>query len=389
MLDKPDNGPGGASHSEATARARDGEGRDDEARHEDPHTEAPRKKASLLRRHPIWVLLAIVAIVALGVGGWFYWSVALEPYESTDDAFVDARSFPVAPQVAGSVIEANVADNQHVRPGDVLFRIDPRTYQAALDQAVAQVESAKAAIGSADAQIAAQEAQVAEAQAAVAQAEASLRFAEEDAARYQKLAQEGTGTVQTAQQATSNLDQQRATAAKARAAVVSTQKQIGSLQAQKASALADLQRAQAAQEQAQLNLDYTTVTAPQAGRLVQVTGAVGGYAQTGQALAMFVPDQKWVTANFKETQIADMRPGQPAEIHIDAYPEAAIRGRVDSIQPGSGTAFSLLPAENATGNYVKVVQRVPVKIVVDSWPEGVSVGPGMSVVPTVTVRPKD
>jgi membrane fusion protein, multidrug efflux system len=276
-----------------------------------------------------------------------------------------------------------------VNAGEVILRIDPRDYQAAVDEADARVAAAQAAINGADAQIAAQEAQVTEAQAAVAQNEASVQFAQEEAARAQTLARSGAGTVQTAQQQTSALRQAEAELNRSRAAVTAAQKQVGSLQAQRATSVADLREANAQAAQARLNLSYVTVTAAQPGRVVQLTGAVGQYVQAGQSVAMFVPDDIWVTANFKETQITDMRPGQAVDIRIDAYPDHEIKGRVDSVQPGSGTAFSLLPAENATGNYVKVVQRVPVKIVADSWPRDVSIGPGMSVVPTVTVRPKD
>ncbi|MBB3951000.1 HlyD family secretion protein [Aureimonas jatrophae] len=347
------------------------------------------KRPSILRRHPFIVLLVLVAIVAAGVGGYFYWLSAIHPYESTDDAFVDSRQFAVSPQVAGYVSEVLVSDNQHVNAGEVILRIDPRDYQAAVDEADARVAAAQAAINGADAQIAAQGAQVTEAQAAVAQNEASVQFAQEEAARAQTLARSGAGTVQTAQQQTSALRQAEAELNRSRAAVTAAQKQVGSLQAQRATSVADLREANAQAAQARLNLSYVTVTAAQPGRVVQLTGAVGQYVQAGQSVAMFVPDDIWVTANFKETQITDMRPGQAVDIRIDAYPDHEIKGRVDSVQPGSGTAFSLLPAENATGNYVKVVQRVPVKIVADSWPRDVSIGPGMSVVPTVTVRPKD
>jgi membrane fusion protein, multidrug efflux system len=137
-----------------------------------------------------------------------------------------------------------------------------------------------------------------------------------------------------------------------------------------------------------LNLSYTTVTAAQSGRVARLTAAVGQFAQGGTSLSMFVPDEVWVTANYKETQLAAMRPGQPADVRIDAYPDRPVRGHVDSVQPGSGTAFSLLPAENATGNYVKVVQRVPVKIVMENPPTDVAVGPGLSVVPRVRVVPE-
>ena len=166
------------------------------------------------------------------------------------------------------------------------------------------------------------------------------------------------------------------------------QRQIDTLKAQRASQEASLTQAQAQLDQAKLNLSYTTVTADQPGRVVNLSGAVGQYAQAGTNLTMFVPDELWVTANYKETQLDRMRPGQPVDIEIDAYPERAFHGHVDSVQPGSGPAFSLLPPENATGNYVKIVQRVPVKLILDNPPTDVSLGPGMSVVPTVRVDPK-
>ena len=165
------------------------------------------------------------------------------------------------------------------------------------------------------------------------------------------------------------------------------QRQIDTLKAQRASAEANLAQAEAQRDHAKLNLGYTTVIADQPGRVVNLTGAVGQYAQAGTNLTMFVPDEIWVVANFKETQLDRMRPGQPVEMAIDAYPERDFRGHVASVQPGSGPAFSLLPPENATGNYVKIVQRVPVKIILDNPPTDVALGPGMSVVPTVRVDP--
>jgi membrane fusion protein, multidrug efflux system len=165
------------------------------------------------------------------------------------------------------------------------------------------------------------------------------------------------------------------------------QRQIDSLKAQRESANANLAQAEAQRDQAKLNLSYTTVIAAQSGRVVNLSAAEGQYAAQGTALTQFVPDDVWVTANFKETQLDHMRPGQPVTLKIDAYPEREIRGHVDSVQSGSGPAFSLLPPENATGNYVKIVQRVPVKIVMDDPPEDVALGPGMSVVPTVRINP--
>ena len=191
-----------------------------------------------------------------------------------------------------------------------------------------------------------------------------------------------------AQQTASTLRQQQAALKNAQAALAVAQRQIDSLKAQRSSAQASLVQANAQRDQAQLNLSYTTVTAAQAGRVVNLTAAVGQFAQAGTNLTMFVPDDIWVTANYKENQLAEMRPGQTVTLRIDAYPGRPIRGHVASIQPGSGTAFSLLPAENATGNYVKIVQRVPVKVIMDDAPADAALGPGMSVVPTVRVRPE-
>ena len=355
----------------------DGEANDDEA-----------NKPSFIRRHPIGVAIAVLLVVAVVVLGYFYWLIYLHPYESSDDAFIDARQFALAPQVGGYVTGVPVTDNQHVDKGQLLFQIDQSTYKAALDQALASQQASKAAIESSDAQIAGQRAQVEESKAMLQQAEAALDFARQDAKRYEQLAATGNGTVQQSQQSVSNLQQQQASALSARAAETAAERQVATLQAQKAQAIANLADAKAQVERAQLNLSFTTVNAPQPGRVTRLSGALGQLAQAGQSLSMFVPDDIWVTANFKETQITDMRAGQPVDVEIDAYPDHKIQGRVDSIQSGSGTAFSLLPAENATGNYIKVVQRVPVKIVVDHWPDDIVIGPGMSVVPTVTVRPR-
>ncbi len=237
------------------------------------------------------------------------------------------------------------------------------------------------------AQVASQRAQVGQSRAQVAQAEAALRFAQQEAARSRELVQRGFGTVQREQQTTSTLEQQQSNRSRAEKGVAAARAQVGSVAAQRETAEANLREAEAQTKQAELNLDYTQVAAAQSGRVVRLTAAVGQYAQAGAALAMFVPDDIWVTANFKETQLAKMRVGQKARIEIDAYPGRPLEGRVASIQPGSGAAFSLLPPENATGNYVKIVQRVPVKIVFDQPPMDRALGPGMSVVPVVRVDP--
>jgi membrane fusion protein (multidrug efflux system) len=355
-----------------------------ESQHPDEPSDEPRRGP--LRRHPFAAVLGVVLFMLLAAGSYLYWDYARH-FESTDDAFVAARQFPIAPKVSGYITAVPVTDNQHVAAGDVIARIDDRDYRNALDQAEAQVASADANIQNIDAQINVQQAQITANQAQVDQAQAALVFGQQQAKRYQDLAQTGSGTVQNAQQWTSQQRQEEAALASAQANLKVAQRQLESLKAQRESAVASLAQAKAQRDQAQLNLSYTTVTAAQPGRVVQLSAAVGQFAQAGTNLSMFVPDDVWVTANFKETQLDAMRPGQPVTLEIDAYPERTIRGHVASVQPGSGTAFSLLPAQNATGNYVKIVQRVPVKVVMDNPPTDVAVGPGMSVVPTVRVNP--
>ena len=344
------------------------------------------RRAGFLTRRPIVSAIgAMILVSALGAG-YVYLDYA-ERFQSTDDAFIAARQSSLAPKVSGYIIAVPVTDNQHVDAGDVIARIDDRDYRIALDQAEAQVAAARASIENIDAQLDVQQAQIAANQAQVDQAQAALVFAEQQAARYEHLEQTGYGTVQNAQQYTSQLHQQQAALASAQATFKLAQRQLESLKAQRNSAVASLAQAQAQRDQAKLNLSYTTVTAAQPGRVVNLGAAVGQFAQPGTSLTMFVPDEIWVTANFKEIQLDRMRSGDPVTLQIDAYPERAIRGHVESVQPGSGTAFSLLPAQNATGNYVKIVQRVPVKLIMDNPPTDVALGPGMSVVPTVRIDP--
>jgi membrane fusion protein (multidrug efflux system) len=329
--------------------------------------------------------LAALLLASVAGGGYLYWDNASH-YETTDDAFIAARQFAVSPKVSGYITAVPVTDNQHVTAGQVIARIDDRDYRNALAEAQAQVAAAQASIETIAAQIDVQQAQVRANQAQVDQAQAALVFAQQQAKRYQDLAKTAlAGTVQDAQRYTSQLSQQEAALQAAQANLKLAQQQIEALNAQRASAVASLARAEAQRDQAQLNLSHTIVTADQPGRVVQLSAAVGEFAQPGTNLTMFVPDDIWVWANFKENQLDRMRPGEAVTLHIDAYPERAIRGHVASVQPGSGTAFSLLPAENATGNYVKIVQRVPVKLVVDDLPSDVALGPGMSVDPTVRV----
>ncbi len=341
-------------------------------------------RLAALRRHPYITAAVIIVILAVLVAAAAWWLHARH-FESTDDAFVDSRVTAISSQVAGAIVDVPVTDNEEVRAGAVLVQIDQRNYRAAVAQAQGSLAETRARVSNYDAQIDAQGSQIEQAQKQVEQAQAALTFSTQENERYQKLLQQGSGTEQRAQQAASDLTQRRAALESARALLTTAVRQLKVLQTQRQGAAAQVEEAEAALEKAQADLSRTTIVAPEAGRVGKLSAARGAYAQPGQSLMMFVPSRLWITANFKETQLTDMRPGQPVSIRIDAYPDRDFRGHVVSLQPGSGTAFSLLPAENATGNYVKVVQRVPVKIEFDEHVD-VYIGPGMSVVPTVRVR---
>jgi membrane fusion protein (multidrug efflux system) len=336
-----------------------------------------------IRRIPLPIAAALLVGAAALTGVW-WWRHASR-YESTDDAFIDARKVQVASALNGIVVDVPVTDNQLVDAGAILLRIDPRDYRTALAQAKAQVAQAIATVNNLDAQIDAQNARIDEAREQVMQAQAAADFARAENDRAQHLLQTGSGTLQQAQQTETNLRQDLASLASARANLTAAEKQIAVLHTQRDGAAGQLDQARATQVQAETNLSRTDVQAPVRGRATSISAASGDYAVAGQALMMFVPENMWITANFKETQLNNMRPKQPADIRIDAYPGQRFAGHVESIQSGSGAAFSLLPPQNATGNYVKVVQRVPVKIVFERPPD-VYVGPGMSVVPTVKVQ---
>ena len=280
-----------------------------------------------------------------------------------------------------------MTDNQHVNAGDVIARIDDRDYKVALAQAEGQVHASDFGVRNVDMQTVQQQSQISANEALVKQQEAALTFAQEQAARYQALYQKGAGSQETAQQYASQLEQAREAVDVAKGTRNVSQRQLETLKSLRGNALGALAQAQAQRDQAKFNLEYTTVVAAESGRVANLSAAVGEYVTAGTALATFVPDDVWVTANFKERQLDRVRPGQAVTIAIDAYPERVFHGHVASVQPGSGTAFSLLPAENATGNYVKIVQRVPVKIVLDEPHADITLGPGMSVVPTVRVDP--
>lgn len=330
-----------------------------------------------------WVVIVLLAIAATAI--IVVWWLYARQYESTDDAFIAAHIVHIAPQVSGQVKAVLVKDNQDVQAGQVLVKIDPSTYQVALDQAQAALAQAQGKVAQAQAQQAVDQANALQAGAQVLVAQANARNAEQELQRYQHLSKAAVSQQQ--------LDNAVAAATSGAAKVEAAQKQAAAAQAQVKASVTAIETAQAAVksaqanvEQAKLMLSYTQITAPQSGLVTKKSVVEGNYVQVGQQLMAIVPHHVWVTANFKETQLTHMKPGQPVEISVDAFPGIDYHGHVDSIQAGSGAVFSLLPPENATGNYVKVVQRVPVKIVFDDRPQEPRLSPGMSVEPTVKVR---
>jgi len=360
------------------------------------------------------VLAGVVALTVAMVFGYRFY-VQLVSHESTEDAFVEAHVVSISPRVAGHVARVLVADNQKVKKGDLLAEVDSRDFEVALGIAKAHVQSAEAAGKEAEALISIardkmtqQGASLSSTRAALAQARAGVAEVvaghdrdENDLERMKKIADVGAVSRQ-------EYDHARAQASMSRAQLSSAQKQVDTKSAKIAQAkasvsaagnelqqayaqmdvrTAELREAEAEVERAELNLSYTRITAPCDGYVTKKAVEPGSYVQVGQKLFAVVSRDVWVVANFKETQISDMRPGQTVEIEVDAYPDVEFTGHVDSIQRGTGSRFTLLPPENATGNFIKVVQRVPVKIVLDAPGQatGCLLAPGMSVVPRVNV----
>lgn len=330
--------------------------------------------------------IAVVAALAVAVAAGVYYFRFVAPFETTDDAFVEGHVTPIASQVSGRVERLFVKDNQDVKQGDLLLEIDPRDYEAALAQAQADLKAAQSQLEEAKSQFVADVAKANEARANLAAVEAQAAYAETDLTRKKAIGVSGVSQDQIDVAAT----QVRSTAADVQAArnkVSAAEAQSGLSLASVGTAKAKIAQCEAAVRQAELNLSYTKVTAPEAGHVTRRVVEQGAYIQPGQSLMAIVPHQIWIVANFKETQLTHMRPGQPVAVEVDAYPQFKFKGHVDSIQYGAGARFSLFPPENATGNYIKVVQRVPVKIVLDDTPKSeLALGPGMSVVPKVRVK---
>src|SRR5271169_4565903 len=342
------------------------------------------------RRSPRLILtlgIALLLIAAAAAYGGHYWVIG-RFLESTDDAYVQADSTIVAPKVSAYLSAVLVEDNQPVKAAQPLAKIDDRDYVASLDQAKADVASAQADIDNVTATLQQQQAIIAQARATVAVDQANLTYAEQENARFSGLAKIGGASVEVAQQVASKRDTAQATLTRDAAAVTAAEEQVGVLQAQLAKDKATLQHYEAVQEQAQLNVGYTNIIAPIDGVVGARSLRVGEYVQAGTQLMAVVPlAAVYVVANFEETQLAGMRQGESVGIVVDTYSGATVKGNIDSIAPASGQEFALLPPDNATGNFTKIVQRIPVKITIDpNDPLRGDLRPGMSVTATVDTR---
>jgi membrane fusion protein (multidrug efflux system) len=334
---------------------------------------------------------ALALALALGVAaaadfGYGYLTTG-RYLETTDDAYVKADSTIVAPKVSGYIAEVLVSDNEKVAAGQLLARIDDRDFRTALAQAKADVAASDAAVRNLDAQIELQQPIIQQQAAEVDAAEANLQFAQEERARYDVLMKSGSGTVQRAQQTDAALRAQTAQLQQGKAGLAAANKRIEVLATDRAKALAQLDHARAVEAQAALNLSYTEITAPVDGSVGARSLRVGQFVQAGTQLMAVVPlDAVYVVANFKETQLTHVRNGQPVELRIDSFHGTTLKGHVDSLSPASGLEFALLPPDNATGNFTKIVQRVPVKIVLDDHNLNGLLRPGMSAEPTVNTK---
>jgi membrane fusion protein (multidrug efflux system) len=352
----------------------------------------PDPVADARRRRRRWLIAAVVGavlLIAAIVFAW-YWFTTLRWLESTDDAYTQADAVVIAPKVAGYVGDLLVTDNERVRAGQTLLRIDPRDYKTALAQAEANVAAAEADIANIDAQLTMQQAQINQAHADLASAQAALTFSEQNHARYAALARTGAGTVMQAQQTQSDLGTKQATVAHDQAALKAATDQVAVLRTQRQKSEATLAQDRAQLDQARINLGYATIKSPVDGAVGDRSVQQGQYVQVGDRLMSIVPMGKsiYVVANFKETEIERMFRGERVDLTIDTFSGLHFKGTVDSLAPGSGAQFALLPPENATGNFTKIVQRVPVKIVLHDVPKERldQLRPGLSVVATVDLR---
>ncbi len=334
------------------------------------------------------VIAAVALALALGgYGGWYWWT-ELRFYQSTDDAYIASDVSVISPKIEGYIKEVRVRENQAVKKGAVLFVIDDSDFAAKLAQAQAAVATEEAAVATYGSRLDLQQAMIAQAQATVESAEADLTRTQQDYQRYRALMTTDFASRQRFEQAQADARKAEAETAKSQAALAAAKSQLGVLGSQRQEEAAKLQQARANLALAQNNVDSTVIRAPVSGIVGNRAGQVGQYVKPGTELLSLVPlPRVYVTANFKETQLTRMRPGQRAEVSVDAYPGHPLAGRIDSFAPASGAEFSLLPPDNATGNFTKIVQRVPVRIALPRQdPLARLLRPGLSVTVSVDTR---
>ncbi|HEX3798516.1 MAG TPA: HlyD family secretion protein [Verrucomicrobiae bacterium] len=350
----------------------------------EPGTLPPAPPPRIKKKKMPFILGAVGLIVIVAVVIYYIQCVA--PYESTDDAFIENHVTIVSPRVSGPVVKLLVDDNQIVQQGDLLVEIDPSDYETKVTQAQADLKTAQGQLEQAKAQITVDQAKADQDRAQEAASEADAIRAKADLQRYSTVeARAISGTQLDLAQAQAKVTIANVNVATNLTKAADAQVALSRVNAETAEAV--VKQAEAKLHQAELDLSYTKITAPVSGRVTRRTVEQGAYLQVSQSLLALVPKEVWVVANFKETQLANMRPGQPVTMTIDAYPKRKFKGKVQSLQAGTGARFSLLPAENAVGNYVKVVQRIPVKIVFDEPLDAqLDIAPGMSVVPEVKVK---
>ncbi|GJG98629.1 HlyD family secretion protein [Cupriavidus pauculus] len=344
--------------------------------------------SSETKRPPLKHVRLAAAIVAVGVAVWACTGLMFRSSnESTNDAYVMADFTLVAARVAGQISEVLVDDNQSVKAGQLLVRLDDRDFRAALQSAQADVVAAKALVANFDAEIARHPSLVLQAKAKLQSDDASIAFARANASRYQNLSEAGAGTAQEQQRSSSALAEQLAQQAHDRAGLSAAEQNLDVLRTQRDKALGAQARAEAALEQAKLNLSYTEIHAPVDGKIGRRSARVGAYVTTAAPVLAIVPiADAYVVANFQENQITHMRPGQSARIRVDSLPGVEIRGHIDSLAPATGVSFAAIAPDNATGNFTKIVQRVPVKITIDHGQKvAAELGVGLSVVADVDV----
>jgi len=339
------------------------------------------------RKRRVILVVLIIVVIGASIGALIWWLHARH-FESTDDAFIDGHIIAISPKVSAIVNRVYIDDNSVVKTGDPLVELDARDYKTAWLQAEGDLQSAQGKLAEAVAQVKVADANIGEAEAELAVAQANATNSERDLKRYLAL-EEPARSKQQMDNATAAEKTTAAQVQEAQAKLTAAQAQAADAQIAVDAAKGDVTTAEGALEQARNNVEYCTITADTDGLVTRKDVEPGMYVQVGQQLFSLVPTDVWVTANFKETQLDEIRTGQPVTIEVDAYPGRKITGKVQSVQNGTGSRFSLLPPENATGNYVKIVQRVPVKIVLDAGQNNDQdhlLSPGMSVEPEVRVK---